>query len=156
MRKPQITRIWLIGLITLFVGMIIMGVSMGLMFANGGSWVWSARNNGYDFIPRTDSYFWSTLSVMIVGAVIVLAGGVAQLAAWVGALINTYRLPERTWFIVLLVGGLIGLWIGLTNLAVMIAYVIAGPDGMAEQPMRRPPEAPPAVTMPHPTSLAPS
>ena len=135
MRKPQITRIWVIGVIVGVAGLIVAGISMALMFTNGGSYTPTATGNGYDFVPRLDSFFWTTVAFMIVGGVIALAGGIAQLVAWVGALVNTYQIPDRTWFVVLLAGGLIGLAFGLAQLAVMIAYVVAGPDGVA---MRRP------------------
>ena len=36
-------------------------------------------------------------------------GSVLQLAGWVGALVNTYQLADKTWFVVLLIGGIIGL-----------------------------------------------
>ncbi|HEX8033039.1 MAG TPA: hypothetical protein VF510_04295 [Ktedonobacterales bacterium] len=143
MRKPTIITIWLIGLAVFVVGLIVCGVSLGLLFANGGTYVPAASGNGYDFIPRTDSYFWTTLGFAIAGCAIALGGGVAQLVAWVGAVINTYSLRDKTWFYVLLIGGLIGLAFGLVGFAVMLAYVIAGPDGMAtiepQQPMREPP-----------------
>jgi hypothetical protein len=54
-----------------------------------------------------------------------------QLAAWIGALVNTYRLEDKTWFAVVLAGGLMGLAFGLLGFAAMVAYLIAGPDGMA-------------------------
>lgn len=163
MTKPQITRIWVIGVIVMVIGLIVGGISMGLMFANAGTWAPAASGNGYDFVPRTDSYFWTTVSFLIVGGVIVAAGGIAQLVAWVGALVNTYQLQDRTWFIVLLAGGLIGLAVGLTHFAVMIAYVIAGPDGVSAEQQRlrpqMPPQMPPQEPMPpmqRPTTYAPS
>jgi hypothetical protein len=36
-----------------------------------------------------------------------------QLAAWIGTLVNTYRLEDKTWFAVVLAGGLLGLAFGL-------------------------------------------
>jgi hypothetical protein len=56
-----------------------------------------------------------------------------QLAAWIGALINTNLLQDKTWFIVLLVGGILGLNFGLLGFAAMVAYLVAGPDGTASQ-----------------------
>lgn len=145
MTKPQITRTWIIGVIVMFVGLIIAGISMGLMFANGGTYVRSVTGNGYDFIPRLDSYFWSTVTFITVGGLIAAAGAIAQLVAWIGALVNTYRLLDRTWFIVLLAGGLIGLAVGLVQFAVMIAYVIAGPDALSGEQQQAPPQAPPWI-----------
>ena len=157
MRKSTVTRVWLIGLVAMLAGFVIAGVSLGLMLANGGTYTHAVSGNGYDFTPTLNGYFWTTVSFIVVGGVLALAGGVTQLVAWVGALVNTYPLADRTWFIVLLVGGLIGLAIGLAQPAVMIAYIIAGPDGAEAQreappAWNLPPSAPP--TAPRPTTLA--
>jgi hypothetical protein len=45
--------------------------------------------------------------------------------AWIGAVLNTANLSDKTWFVVLLVVGLLGFAFIAT-----IAYVIAGPDGL--------------------------
>lgn len=159
MTKPQITRIWLIGIVVMLVGLVMVGVSMGLMFTKGGTYEPAASGAGYDFIPRLDSYFWTTISFMIAGGGIAAIGAVGQLVAWVGAMVNTYRLPEKTWFAVLLGGGVVGLAFGLAQFAVMIAYIIAGPDSTAGQGLQFPP---PASTEPtprgrqQPTTWAPS
>ena len=153
MRKPTITRIWLIGVAVFIVGLIVAGIATGLMLTNAGYFVPAASGNGYDFIPRTDGYFWTTVGFIIAGCVIAAVGAVAQLVAWVGALLNTYALRDRTWFYVLLVGGLVGLAFGLAHFAVMITYVIAGPDGVAGNEPRFPMQEPP---MPRATPLAPT
>lgn len=127
MTKTTITRLWLVGLVALVIGLAIGGVSLGLMLAYGGTYTPAPSGNGYDFAPTINSYFWSTLGFMIAGFVIAAAGGVAQLAAWVGALINTYELESKTWFAVLLIAGLIGLAFGLVGFGAMVAYLVAGP-----------------------------
>jgi hypothetical protein len=49
-------------------------------------------------------------------------GTVAAIAAWAGALLNTSRLEDKMWFVVLLPPGLFRLgWLA------MIAHVFAGP-----------------------------
>lgn len=131
MTKSTISRIWIVGLIVLVIGLIIGGVSLGLMLANGGRWVPATVGNGYDFVPNLGPYFWTTVSFMIAGFAIAAIGAIVQMAAWVGALVNTYQIPDRTWFVVLLVGGVLGLAFGLIGFAVMVAYVVAGPDGTA-------------------------
>ena len=157
MRKYTVTRVWLAGLLVMLAGFVVAGVSLGLMLANGGTWTPAATPNNYDFTPTLNGYFWTTVAFLVAGGVIALAGGVAQLVAWIGALVNTYPLADRTWFIVLLAGGLIGLAIGLAQPAVMIAYIVAGPDGAAVQreappAWNLPPSAPPIA--PRPTTLA--
>jgi hypothetical protein len=147
MNKPTITRIWLIGLVGLLVGLCIGGVALGLTLAYGGHFV-PKGGNQYDFIPTLDAFFWTTVGVMSVGLTVAMAGAVAQLAAWIGALVNAYQIEEKTWFLVLLAGGLLGLGLGgLTHLAVMVAYLVAGPDSMAlPQPER--PTPPGALSAP--------
>jgi hypothetical protein len=58
-------------------------------------------------------------------AAVALAGGViAAVVSWIGALISTARLDDKTWFVGLLVLGLISLgWVA------MVGYAVAGPDG---------------------------
>lgn len=155
MRKAQITRLWVLGVIVCAIGLIVGGISVGLMLANGGTWIQTADPNNATFVPRLDSFFWTTVGFTVIGGVIMLAGALAQLVAWIAALVNTYPLPDKTWFVVLLVGGLIGVAFGLANLAVMIAYVIAGPDGAASQHEMTPEMTPAPPPMTAPNTLVP-
>jgi hypothetical protein len=148
MRKAQITRLWALGVIVCAIGLIVSGISVGLMLANGGTWIPGIDPNNATFVPRMDEYFWTTVSFTVIGGVIAMAGALAQLVAWVGALVNTYALADKTWFVVLLVGGLIGVAFGLAHLAAMIAYVIAGPDGTVSQREVAPPMQPPTTLSP--------
>ncbi len=131
MRKSTVTKTWIAGVIALAAGLILVGVGVVLMLAYGGQFVAAASGNGYDFYPRTDGFFWAMVGLMIIGFIIALAGAIVQVVAWIGALVNTYPIQDKTWFIILLVGGLLGFATALVGLAVMIAYIIAGPDGMA-------------------------
>jgi MFS family permease len=130
MSKASITRMWIAGLIVLVVGLAVGGISLGLMLAKGGTWVPAASGNGSDFIPTVNGFFWTTVGFMIAGFTIAAVGGIVQLATWIGALVNTYQFEDKAWFIILLVGGLLGLAFGLISFAVMVAYLVAGPDGM--------------------------
>jgi hypothetical protein len=59
-------------------------------------------------------------------------------------------LPDNTWFLILLLGGLLGLGYALIGFAVMVAYVIAAPDGtLFRQPQ-------PPTTLPQPRPRAPT
>jgi hypothetical protein len=130
MTKSTITRTWIAGLVVLAGGLVVVGLSVGLMVAYGGTFTAAPTGDGYDFVPRLDSFFWTTVGFMVLGATAVVAGGIVQLAAWIGALINTNRIPQKTWFAVLLVGGLLGIVFAPIGFAAMVAYVVAGPDGM--------------------------
>ena len=131
MTKHTVTRTWLAGFVVFVVGLIVGIVSLVLIFAFGGHYSPAPTGNGYDFEPVLDAFFWTMLGLTITGFICVLAGGIVQLVAWVGALTNTYQLQDKTWFAVLLGGGLLGLAFGLIGMATMLAYVIAGPDGTA-------------------------
>jgi hypothetical protein len=149
MDKPMITRIWLAGLIALAAGLIVGGLGLGLMLAYGGHYTPAPTGSGYEFVPTVDGFFWMTVGVMVVGFALATMGGVAQLAAWIGALVNTYQLEDKAWFIVLLAGGLLGLSFGLVGFAAMVAYVVAGPDAMAvERSLAQTPASRPATLAP--------
>src|SRR5574340_1272861 len=113
MNKPTITKIWLGGLIGLALGLLIGGLGLGLMLAYGGQYTPAPTGSGYEFVPTVNAFFWMTIGMMVAGFTVAVAGGVAQLAAWIGALVNTYQLEDKAWFIVLLAGGLLGLSFGL-------------------------------------------
>ncbi|SRR6266508_2780723 len=149
MSKSTIVRTWLAGLIALAGGLVLAGVSIAMMLSFGGTFTPSATDQGYDFEPVLNGFFWSTVGGIVLGGVLAGVGGLVQLAAWIGSLVNTYHLEEKTWFAVLLAGGLIGFAVGLVGFAAMVAYVIAGPDGMA---VRR---APGAIGA-QPSTLAPT
>jgi hypothetical protein len=131
--KATVTRTWIAGLIGFAAGLVLVGVSVGLMLAYGGHFTPAASGNGYDFVPSFDAFFATTVTFTVIAAVVAIAGGVIQLVAWVGALINTNHLVDKTWFVVLLIGGLVGFMFAPIGFAAMVAYVVAGPDGTAVQ-----------------------
>jgi hypothetical protein len=68
---------------------------------------------------------WTLLGLMGLAMLLLLFAAVTHFVAWIGAVLNTAQLPDKTWFVVLLVVGLLGLVFFAT-----VAYVIAGPDGV--------------------------
>lgn len=127
MRKATITRVWLGGLIGIIAGL--MGALVGtiLLLAYGGTWGgWS----GGDFVPTMDAFFWWMVGLITIGGLVGVAGAIVQIVAWIGALINTYAVPDKVWFVVLLIGGLLGLaGVVVAPFLVMVVYLISGPDG---------------------------
>jgi hypothetical protein len=84
---------------------------------------------------------WPSLALESLGFTALGCGVIALTVAWWAALFNTHRLADKTWFKLLLWSGIVGVitsalfGIGvLIGLGVMIAYLVAGPDGMAVQP----------------------
>lgn len=144
MTKPMITRTWIAGLVVLAAGLVVAAVGVFLMLGYGGTFTRIAGTANYDFVPKLDSFFWSTVAAIVAGGVLAVIGGIVQLAAWIGGLVNSYRIPDKTWFVILLLGGVFGLAFGLIGFAVMVAYIIAAPDGalystpQAQAPAQRP------------------
>lgn len=149
MAKSTIVRTWLGGLIVLGAGLLLTGLSIAVMLAYGGTFSPAPSGSGYDFVPTFDGFFWLTVAGIVTGGILAAVGGIVQLVAWVGALMNTYSLADKTWFAVLLIGGLIGFAAGIVGLITMAVYVLAGPDSVAIPAQSRAP-------MPTPTAMAPT
>jgi hypothetical protein len=138
MSKSTVVRTWLAGVVTFAGGLALAGVSVALMLAFGGTFTTAPTGQGYDFVPAMDGAFWLSIAGIVLGGVLAAVGGIVQFVGWIGAMVNTYALQDKSWFGILLAGGVIGLFFGLAGLAVMIAYLIAGPDGTAVQQKRTP------------------
>jgi hypothetical protein len=97
-------------------------------------------------------HVWPALVLLTLGFTAIGAGVTVMTAAWWGAIFNTHLLADRSWFKVLLWSGIIGVatsplfGVGaLVGFGVLIAYVLAGPDGLAsQQPRISKPAAPPS------------
>lgn len=149
MTKSTVVRTWLGGLVALAGGLALLALSIGLMLGYGGTFTQSSDGQVYNFVPKLDGFFWSTVVGIVFGSVIAAVGGLVQLVAWIGAMMNTFQLEDKAWFAVLLAGGLVGLVVGVVGFVAMVAYVVAGPDGTA---VRRSP----TVIAAQPGALAPS
>jgi hypothetical protein len=128
MRKSTITKIWLGGMVAIALGFVAAGVATALMLAYGGTFTAAPSGEGYDFVPRQDAFFWTMVGVISVGFFVAVGGALAQFAAWIGALVNSYGLQDKLWFLLTLILGLIGF-----GLIVMIVYLIAAPDSYEEK-----------------------
>jgi hypothetical protein len=129
MTKSAITRIWIGGLATFGAGIVTAIVGVFLMLAYGGTFTQVVGTDSYDFQPYMNGFFWVTIALIVIGGLIASVGSIIQLVAWVSAVVNSYALPERTWFVALLIGGVLGLAFAPVGFAVMIAYVVGAPDG---------------------------
>lgn len=130
MTKSAITRTWIGGLVVFAAGIVVAIAGVILMLGYAGTFTQVAGTNNWEFQPDVNAgFFWTSIVVMSIGGIVAMIGGIVQLAAWIGALVNSYLLPEKTWFLILLLGGLLGFAFGLIGFAAMVAYVIAAPDG---------------------------
>jgi len=120
MSKPTITKLFVGSLIAIFGG-VVLAVIGGLAIVASGTLVMS----GPDVVGWTPTtYTWSMVAIAAIGGLTIVAGAFGQFVAWIGAVLNTAHLEDKTWFIVLLVLGLVSF-----GFIAMLIYVIAGPDG---------------------------
>jgi len=127
MSKPTVVK--------LFVGSAVAFVA-GVLLALGA--VWFAYANGAFVLSGPDvtgiqptAFAWSTVALLVVAMLVIIGGLVGGLVSWIGALLNTAQVDDKTWFIVLLVLGLMSF-----GIVAMIAYVIGGPDGTQSKASR--------------------
>ncbi len=120
MSKRSITRLFVGAVVAVGAGLVLGFAALGAALASdaidiGGSYVIDV-NGG--------SGAWTTLGLVIVGSLAILSGTIAAVVSWLGALLNTWQLEDKMWFLSLLALGLLGF-----GVVAMIAYVLAGPDG---------------------------
>jgi len=145
MKRSTITKTWLGGMVAIALGFVAAGIATGLMLAYGGVFTAAPSGNGYDFVPSLDAFFWTMVSIIAAGFFVAVGGAIVQFVAWIGALVNSYQLQDKMWFLMTLILGLLGF-----GLVVMIVYLIAAPDGYEEQRIQTPSQSP------LPSSFAPS
>jgi hypothetical protein len=125
MSKPTVTKLFVGSLIAIVGGVVLLAAAVLLAFANG-SFVMS----GPDVTGINPSGFtWTMVGLATVGILATVGGAIGQFVAWIGAVINTSRLDDKTWFIVLLVLGLLTF-----GFIPMLVYVVVGPDGTRVAP----------------------
>jgi hypothetical protein len=123
MPKETVTRLFVGAIVASGVGLVLGFAALGAALATdaidvGGSHVIDV-NGG--------SGAWTALGLVIVGSLTILGGTIAAVVSWIGALLNTWQLEDKTWFASLLALGLLGF-----GVVAMIAYVVAGPDSTHE------------------------
>ncbi len=132
MSKSAITRLFVGGIVAVIAGLFLTIAAFLIAAFSGVFIVEGAEIVGINPTPQS----WTFVVVGVIGVLALIGGSIAGLVAWIGALINTAQLEDKTWFVLLLVLGLLSF-----GFVAMLAYVIAGPDAT-----RRPsPPAPPAT-----------
>ena len=122
MSRSMVLR-WFFGsLIGLAGGLVLLLVSGAVALAND---VFIMR--GPDVVGiRSGALAWTLAGLVVLALLVLMAAAIAMFVSWIGAVLNTAGLPSKTWFVVLLVVGLLGF-----VFVAALAYVIAGPDGTA-------------------------
>lgn len=128
MTKSMITRLFIGGLVALAGGVVLLLGTIALAYANDVFVMDGPDVTGIRSAPAS----WIMIGLIGLATLVIIAGAVMQFAAWIGAVLNTARLEDKTWFVVLLVTGLASF--GLIG---MIIYLLAGPDGAEQVEVRR-------------------
>jgi hypothetical protein len=118
MSKATITRLFVGAVLAVIVGLLVALAAVIAALAGGAITI-----GGPAVITVNGGAFAGTAIWLVIGFGAVAAGALAAIASWIGALLNTMQLEDKTWFVALLVLGLLSLgWVA------MAAYVLAGPD----------------------------
>jgi hypothetical protein len=130
MTKSTVTRTFIGSLFAIAGGVVLLAAGLFLAYINGAFIM-----RGPDVVGFHPSAFtWSMAGFGVVGILAILGGALGQFVAWIGAVLNTSRLDDKTWFIVLLVLGLLSF-----GFIAMLVYLVAGPDGTRESATRTKP-----------------
>src|SRR5688572_10026786 len=127
MSKSTVTRLFIGSLISLAAGAVVLLGSIGVAFANN---VFVMNGNQLAAIEG-GAAAWALIGLGVVGVLAIIGGLIGGLVSWIGALLNTWRVESKAWFVGLLL-------LGIFNFGcfAMIAYVIAGPDGRSNENAR--------------------
>ena len=128
MTKATVTRLFIGGGLAIIAGAILAIAAVWIAIANDVFVI-----NGPDTVGlRGSGLAASMLGLAIVGALVIMGGLIAGLVAWIGALLNTWQLESRGWFIALLL-------LGISNFGffAMVAYLLGGPDRASDAALRR-------------------
>ena len=127
MTKSTVTRLFVGSLIAIIGGIILLATGILVGFANG-AFLMSGRDvSGIQATP----FAWTMVGLGVLGILAMLGGGIGQFVAWLGAVLNTSRLEDKTWFILLLVLGLLSF-----GFVPMVIYLLIGPDGTTSSARR--------------------
>jgi len=130
MSKATVTRLFIGSLIAFGAGAIVAILAIALAIAND---VFVMA--GSDIVAiQGGALAWTLILVAILGGLAAAGGAVAGFVAWIGAVLNTWGLESKAWFVALVLLGIFNF-----GFLAMVAYVIAGPDGAATAASRRAP-----------------
>ena len=122
MFKATVTRLFIGSLIAIGAGAIVLILAISVAIANN---VFVMDGNDIKAI-QGGALATALLGVAFLGALTAAGGVIAGFIAWIGAVLNTWQLESKAWFVALVLTGIFNF-----GFIAMIVYVIAGPDGKA-------------------------
>ena len=129
MSRRTVLQIFVWTLVGVIAGLVLFIMALAALMTNHAFIM-----NGPDVVGlRSGPLTWTMIGIAVAGALLVIGGVIGQFVAWIGALVRTVGLDDKTWFVVLLVTGLLG--VGPVG---MIVYLAATkePDVRPGQPQR--------------------
>ena len=118
MFKATVTRLFIGSLIALAAGAIVSILAIALAIANN---VFVMDGNDIAAI-QGDPLAVALLGLAFLGALTAAGGVIAGFIAWIGAVLNTWQLDSKAWFVALVLTGIFNF-----GFIAMVIYVIAGP-----------------------------
>lgn len=119
MSKATIRKLFVASLVAIAGGLVLLGGAGALAYANA-----TVVKNGPDVVAVHASPFgWVMIGLAAVAILVLIAAAITQFIAWLAAVIHTAELADKTWFVVLLLTGLLSF-----GFIAMAVYLIAGPD----------------------------
>jgi len=120
MSKSTVTKLFLGSVIAVIAGIVLGFAAVWYAYLNDAFVMSGPDVVGIQATPGA----WGMVGLAFVAGLAIVGGFIGGLVSWIGALLNTAQVEDKTWFILLLVLGLLSF-----GLVAMIAYVIGGPDG---------------------------
>ena len=124
MSRRTVQQIFVWTLVGMIAGLVVSVAALIALVANHAFIM-----DGPDVVGfRATPFTWVMVGIGVAGVLLVIGGAIGQFVAWIGALVRTVELTDKTWFVILLVTGLLG-----AGLVGMIVYLIAAkePDDRA-------------------------
>jgi hypothetical protein len=122
MTKSNVTKLFLGSLIAIVAGVLLVALGFIIALATGTFVMEGPDVTGFQLSSSAPGAF----GLALIGVLGIVGGGIGQFIAWIGAIVNTSRLDDKAWFIVLLVVGLLSF-----GFIAMVVYLLIGPDGTA-------------------------
>jgi hypothetical protein len=127
MPKSTVVKLFVGSAFAFVAGIFLALVTLWFAYANGAFVMSGPDVTGIETTP----FAWAMVGLFALALVPLIGGLIGGLVSWIGALLNTAQVDDKTWFIVLLVLGLLSF-----GIVAMIAYVIGGPDGTQSKESR--------------------
>src|SRR5262245_65006470 len=100
MSKVAVTRLFVAGIVAMVAGAVLAFAAVVAAVASGGIVI-----GGSAILELHGGPFGWALVLLMIAVVAITGGALAGLVSWIGALLNTAQLEDKTWFIALFVLG---------------------------------------------------